>query len=230
MADRTFYVGEKPRRVERSLPNAASNCTPQRLENNVGHIPCPPGGRHREMPRKDKIMNKYTKGAIATGAAIVLLLGGAGTFALWNDSADIAGGDIDSGTLELTNPGTGAWVDMSDLSTISNINNFRIVPGDVARYTQTFVIEASGTNLEATLDVDSADFIAAAVTAGFDPGDITVSVSVNAAPGSAEITSADDGLTKTVVVTITFDEDADNGSQNLTVDLTSLDITLNQHL
>jgi spore coat-associated protein N len=175
-------------------------------------------------------MNKYTKGAIATGVAIVLLLGGAGTFALWNDDADIAGGDIDSGTLELVNPGTGGWVDVSDSSTIANINAFLIVPGDVARYTQTFEIEASGTNLEATLGVDSADFLAAAVTAGFDPGDITVSVSVNAVAGPAEITSADDGLTKTVVVTITFDEDADNGSQNLTVDLTSLDITLNQHL
>lgn len=177
-------------------------------------------------------MNKYTKGAIASGAAIVLLLGGAGTFALWNDSSDIAGGNITSGTLELVNPGTGAWLDIVPVVPVAipSINAFKIVPGDLVQYTQAFEIEASGNKLKATLGVYSADFVAAAVLAGFDPGDIVVTVSVNGVPGSAEITSADDGLTKTVVVTVSFDEDADNGSQNRTVDLTSLDITLNQHL
>ena len=32
-------------------------------------------------------MNKLTRGAIAAGVGVVLLLGGAGTFALWSDTA-----------------------------------------------------------------------------------------------------------------------------------------------
>ena len=41
-------------------------------------------------------MNRTTKGAIAAGAAAVLLLGGAGSLAYWSDCQDAAGGTINS--------------------------------------------------------------------------------------------------------------------------------------
>ena len=54
-------------------------------------------------------MNKLTKGAIATAAGIALLLGGAGTFALWNGQTTIAGGTISTGTLAIASTGSPVW-------------------------------------------------------------------------------------------------------------------------
>ena len=47
-------------------------------------------------------MKKSTKGAVAAGAAAVLLLGGAGTLAFWNADGTAEGGTLTAGTLELT--------------------------------------------------------------------------------------------------------------------------------
>jgi alternate signal-mediated exported protein len=173
-------------------------------------------------------MNKFTKGAIATGAGIVLLLGGAGTFAYWNDSADIAAGDIESGTLSLV-AGVDGWEDQ-DGDTIADINDFLIVPGDELTFTGDYTIDATGDNLLATLDVDDTDFLAD-LPADL-VGELSVSFSVDAVAGPAEITSANDGDTVVVVVTVTFPFGAtvDNTTQAETVDLSSLDITLTQHL
>ncbi len=46
-------------------------------------------------------MNKTTKGALAAGAAGVLLLGGVGTLAFWTDTETADGTGIDSGHLKL---------------------------------------------------------------------------------------------------------------------------------
>ena len=58
-------------------------------------------------------MNKASKGALAALAAGVLLLGGAGSLAFWTDTAEVAGGAINSGELSLTDttPGTCADAD-----------------------------------------------------------------------------------------------------------------------
>lgn len=47
-------------------------------------------------------MHNNIKAALAATAATVLLLGGAGTLASWNDSETIGGGAIKSGELSLT--------------------------------------------------------------------------------------------------------------------------------
>ena len=44
-------------------------------------------------------MNKFAKGSLAAGAGLVLLLGGAGTLAYWNDSAELEGGTIEAGSM-----------------------------------------------------------------------------------------------------------------------------------
>ena len=56
-------------------------------------------------------MNKLTKAGLAGGLGALLLLGGT-TFALWTDSASVAGGTITSGNLEVA-AGTVAWHDVS---------------------------------------------------------------------------------------------------------------------
>src|SRR5690606_21937715 len=109
---------------------------------------------------KGNTMNKFTKASIATGAGIVLLLGGAGTFAYWTDSAAVSGSSISSGTLSLGGTTTGTWklvkgaqIDAasggaeSDDMTITT-STFRMVPGDKLVYVvDGLTVNATGDNL-----------------------------------------------------------------------------------
>jgi len=95
-------------------------------------------------------MNKTTKGSLAAGAAAVLLLGGAGSLAFWTDTADIAGTNITSGFMNLTDPDCGeGWLLQGTAYTTQ-----RLVPGDTLTQTCTFVLEAEGDNLLADFDVE----------------------------------------------------------------------------
>jgi len=86
-------------------------------------------------------MNKLVKGSVAAATGIVLLMGGAGSLALWNDSADLTGGTVNSGTLTIASNADGEWDDALDF----------IVPGDTVTYTETFEVVAIGDNLDAEL-------------------------------------------------------------------------------
>ncbi|MFB2555346.1 alternate-type signal peptide domain-containing protein [Herbiconiux liangxiaofengii] len=102
-------------------------------------------------------MNRVAKGAVAAGAAAVLLAGGAGTFALWSDQATVAGGTITAGHLSLDITG-GQWSDISSGTPTTFDPEFdEIVPGDVVQYTATAVVEGDGKNLQAQLVADTAD-------------------------------------------------------------------------
>jgi alternate signal-mediated exported protein len=117
-------------------------------------------------------MNKLTSGAIVGTLGIALLLGGAGTFATWNQSTTANAGTVASGTLTIANAGTPTWKNISaDVapanSSIANIAAYKIVPGDTLEMTQTFTVAASGDNLKATL--------------AFDPASITTATTADAA-------------------------------------------------
>ncbi|HWK21120.1 MAG TPA: alternate-type signal peptide domain-containing protein [Microbacteriaceae bacterium] len=58
-------------------------------------------------------MNRNAKGAIAVGAATLLLLGGGGTFALWNASQEVAAGTVISGELSLVQGVEDGWYDFA---------------------------------------------------------------------------------------------------------------------
>ncbi|MDN6748437.1 MAG: alternate-type signal peptide domain-containing protein [Brevibacterium sp.] len=77
-------------------------------------------------------MKKQTLGVIAGAAGAALLLSG-GTFALWSDSADVNGGEITAGNLDVAVVDT-AWTDTSsdrsDAGHTIDLNTFTIVPGD----------------------------------------------------------------------------------------------------
>src|SRR5690606_22161335 len=77
------------------------------------------------MSAKGNIMNKLLKGSIAGAAGIALLLGGAGTLAYWNSSADLGGGTVNSGTLTIANNGA---------ATVTGPTT--IVPGDSVTVSQ----------------------------------------------------------------------------------------------
>ena len=92
-------------------------------------------------------MNKLVKGSIAGAAGVALLLGGAGTLALWNDSASINAGTVTSGVLDVSNAAAGAWTLNGVVWSPSGL----IVPGDTAVYTDTLEVTATGDNLNATV-------------------------------------------------------------------------------
>ncbi len=102
-------------------------------------------------------MNKTTKGTIAIAAGITLLLGGAGSLAYWQETANVAAASVSTGQLHVT-VGTGTtWeVKKSGASTytaIANISTFKMVPGDSVRYTVPFSTLAEGDNLVANATV-----------------------------------------------------------------------------
>ncbi|MDO9380338.1 MAG: alternate-type signal peptide domain-containing protein [Nocardioidaceae bacterium] len=178
-------------------------------------------------------MKKSTKGAIAAGAAAVLLVGGAGSLAFWSDSEGVDGGTITSGRLTITPAGTPAptWTDETTGTAIPDIGAFRIVPGDSLTYTADFVVEAVGDNLAATIEVDD-DSITGSPTL---LAETTQSVQVlDGGAALTAITEAQDGDTVTAEVTFTFPyAAATNASQSTTaalqtVDLTGLTLDLNQ--
>ena len=93
-------------------------------------------------------MNKLTRGAIAAGVGVVLLLGGAGTFALWSDTATLSGSTITAGELKFGTVGSPQWTNVTNggNTAIADISTFRIVPGNSVRLTQTVQITATGTS------------------------------------------------------------------------------------
>jgi alternate signal-mediated exported protein len=171
-------------------------------------------------------MNKLTKGAIAGAAGIALLLGGAGTFALWNTSIGTGTGNVSTGTMKFnaSTVGTSPWTDVSvPASPVVLTSAPTIVPGDTVTYTQTVSVTGIGTNLRAQLGLDQSalglptDLTTAVSPATLSP--ITVSMSAVKLAGDAGLSGAGTTLspyiitpsatggttTFTVVVTVKFD-------------------------
>lgn len=168
-------------------------------------------------------MNKSTKGAIAAGAAAVLLLGGAGSLAYWNADGNLAGGSITAGELKLTAANTGSWT--LNGSAVTDIAAVRVVPGDELVYTGTWTIVATGDNLQADLTTTAptaSGGLASSITtdATFEVDDASVTT----------ITDDNDGdlVSATIEVDFPFGSAADNGSQGQTLNLTSAGVVLTQ--
>ncbi|QHC57524.1 alternate-type signal peptide domain-containing protein [Rathayibacter sp. VKM Ac-2760] len=174
-------------------------------------------------------MKKTTKGAIAAGAAAVLLLGGAGTLAFWSDSAPIDAGAIDSGNLTL-DVAAGTWADATPGTTTGTAFDPAtdlIVPGDIIQYTTNATVTGIGKNLEATF---SADLPAAAGTlAPYVDTELTVAGETDG--GDSLVFDFEDGDSQTfpVIVTFTFDPGTQNlDGQNATLDLAEFQLLLAQ--
>jgi alternate signal-mediated exported protein len=118
------------------------------------------------MPEKGTEMNKLVKGAVAGAAGIILLMGGAGSLAYWNDSANAgpASGQnvITAGTMTIAAADAGSWtkgfynasgtlVGSTSTITPANLGAVRIVPGNKLTYTQTFNVNATGDDLYFTI-------------------------------------------------------------------------------
>lgn len=170
-------------------------------------------------------MKNTLKALVASSAAAFLLIGGAGTLAYWETSDSAGAGDLTAGSLTLTDGTSTGWtlngVAVADPSAV------RVVPGDELAWTGSFVIEATGENLEGDLTVTGADeggTLAPYVTT------TAVDWTVGSRDGATTITSADDGaeLEAAVTVDFPFGTSVDNASQGKVLDLTDVAVTLTQ--
>jgi alternate signal-mediated exported protein len=168
-------------------------------------------------------MNKLTKGAIATAAGVILLMGGAGTFATWNAQVGVTGQTITAGNLALS-AGTGTW-SSSISGAISNIGIYRIVPGDTLTFTQPVTLTAVGHNLTATVAVDPTSVVAASSSTAdtalksFITSSATVAISgsgITQSGSTITVTGSDAGVapSATITVSIPFSKSATGGAEN----------------
>lgn len=189
-------------------------------------------------------MNKIAKASLAATAGVVLLLGGAGTFATWNSSAPVEGAGIVAGNLVVEDSGAaGTWT--AGGAPIS-IDDYRVVPGDVLTYTKTMTVGAEGDRLSATLalseaaitpvdpenpaDVALADHLTeSAVLTASGAGITGTGPTFTVAPGTGVV--AQD---VTVTVTIAFPAGdtagTDNAAMNGAVSLADLTVSLTQNV
>ncbi|MGE3191926.1 MAG: alternate-type signal peptide domain-containing protein [Microbacteriaceae bacterium] len=177
-------------------------------------------------------MNKLVKGAIAGAAGIVLLMGGAGSLAYWNDTAQAGpasgSNSITAGTLTITAQNAGTWTKgmYNNAGTqtvapaaVANLSNVRIVPGNRLVYTQVFNVVGTGDDLFFTIgstngavtaaSASAADTaLAAAIngsgTTAFSVGSVTGGTVVAATTPGVYKVSSNAGTAATITVTWTI--------------------------
>lgn len=193
-------------------------------------------------------MNKLVKGSIATAAGVALLLGGAGTFALWSDTAGVQGGTVQTGVLDIEPVAdTAKWADVSvngRTGATFNPATDKIVPGDTVTFTQDVTLKAEGKNLKAELALATDAAKIAEQFAAQGVGTVTLGTTVK--NGTATVVAKEAGKVFTVspaaapgaststlqvVVTVAFNAGVtEQKASNLAaaVDLTKLGFTLTQ--
>ena len=188
-------------------------------------------------------MKKIITATVIGAAGVALLLGGAGTFALWNSSAETAGGKIVAGALAIKPTAQAASWTVNGGSPLSTLDGYPIVPGDVVTYSQDMIVSANGKGLTAKLAVDPASVEA---TSTSTPADVALAKYLST---NAVLTATGDGVSGTsapytvtgqtgheqdvrVGVTITFPKSdtagVEDGTQNGSVDLDAIAVTLTQ--
>lgn len=184
-------------------------------------------------------MDRRGKAALAAGAAAILLLGGAGSLAFWQDATQSGGGTITSGELSLSDcvpvGGASGWADVTNgAAEPIDLAAFRIVPGDTLQYTCRTTVSADGDNLTATLAADTSQMFSGAsdpaLVAQLIDTDLTATDSSGTVLPNAQLTEADDGEVVTVAARLTFDPATpDQVAQNTSVTLNNVAITLTQN-
>jgi alternate signal-mediated exported protein len=177
----------------------------------------------RTTRSKDTDMNKLVKGSIAGAAGIALLLGGAGTFAVWNDTATLSAPNIQAGYLQLDTATAGKWT--KDGAEI-NPTTYKVIPGTTLVYTQTLKVDAVGTGLKARLTHSSLT-----EAGGLAPFvDSTMQVSQNGtvdADGIIDFTEGTSNIDVKVTVVFPTTVTGEQG-QNTSLDLSDVTFTLTQ--
>lgn len=152
------------------------------------------------------------KALAASALGLLLLGGGAGTFALWSDEESIDAGDITDGELTLA-VGDGTWF-LGE--TEVDVATFRMVPGDTLTYEATVTPTIVGDTLSATL------------TSTVPGGGEFWTVAATLPDGTTALTEADSGIAVPVEIDVTLPVGSGNESQTEVLDLEALTLSLEQ--
>lgn len=171
-------------------------------------------------------MNKLAKISMACAVGFALLLGGAGTLALWNTAPAAFGGSaVQSGVLrvDFASPAVSTY-------TGTTIPASHIVPGDDVTVSQPVTITATGDNLRVTLNF-TVDFGAAGSVLE-DTLDHSFTFKAYNAAGAevpyTNVSAADARLITQVEGSFTFPVTAGNDAQNGSIDLGRASVTVTQ--
>lgn len=144
-------------------------------------------------------MNKFAKGAVATGVGIILLAGGGGTLATWNQSANSSIGSVVTGDLDLK-PAAGTWKNAKN-EPITDISKYQVVPGEVLTFTQNLTVTLKGKLMAAKLTVTGIN------DATMNTDEVKVATGFTQGAGALPATLTElnaDGKTVTATTTFTF--------------------------
>lgn len=170
---------------------------------------------------------KMTKGTVAIGAGVVLLLGGAGTYALWQVNEPLEG-TVQTGDLNLE-LGTPSWTHNGEA--VADVAAVQLVPGDVVSLTQPMTVTAIGDDLQAELSVVAApEWLPAEIDEHFD---VTLTLdeawATDAGDGTYRVSAGDQPYAGSANVTITFDANTpDREAVNTDIDLSDIQFSLQQ--
>ncbi|UCR89628.1 alternate-type signal peptide domain-containing protein [Mycetocola spongiae] len=184
-------------------------------------------------------MKNSTRGIIVGALGLGLLAGGS-SFALWSNSAEVSGGTITAGNLEITAAPTVAWADASPEHNapvaIDDPADFLTTPGDVITRTQDVAVTLTGDNIAGILDVSATGLTGALAAAS---SGVSATYSVSSADGNTPYatgvalgTPTEFDVTPgnlTVTITLAFDgETADRVRTNAQAALGDITFTLTQ--
>ncbi len=177
-------------------------------------------------------MKNVTKGIVAAGLGATLLVGGAGTMAVWTEGVTVGGGAINAGHMDLvtdaTNTGCGAWtIDTGESIPTTYTVGDKLVPGDVLSRNCAYTISAVGNHLRATVATSAVNFSG---TSTDFAGNLHATVSALKVNGVTATSFTDDnnGQALTATVSVTFDNTAGNATENMTTVLDAITVTATQ--
>ena len=180
-------------------------------------------------------MKKTTKATIAAAAAGVLLVTGAGTVALWQQTETVDAGTVNTGHLTLTVDDNGVWTDISDggAGVPFDPTTEQIVPGDVVAYTQTVRIDAKGKNIEGALSVGTLQALPPELQDEIDLGLEIDATAEGLTQAGNVISFAEQGVYQVPVkITVTFPAgtaaSTPTDTMDKPIDLDALTLTLDQ--
>jgi alternate signal-mediated exported protein len=162
-------------------------------------------------------MNRTTKGALAGGAAAVLLLGGVGTLAFWTDTVTVDGTDVASGHLKLVTPDCVGWeLDGGTPFTGAEL----LVPGDTLTQVCDYTVDAGGEHLAATFTATGPTDVTGDAPLVAEIG-FAATYAVNGSPVAATGVSVVDDDVVTATLTITWPYGTLNNASNVLEGLTA---------
>ena len=105
---------------------------------------------------------KLMKGAAAIAVGAAVLMGGAGTYALWSVDQSVAQeGAVQTGDLDLK-LGTAKWK-LNGAGVGGGIDSVKLVPGDVLELTQPVTVTAIGRDLKSQLSLPTENIFSGAL-------------------------------------------------------------------